>query len=112
MAGKKGSIMAYIHRNLTPVPTEVVEHIKEYLNKNLPQYELLKVVRKSDHPADSYLYMVSAKKRNDDEFAVWTCWNETTKSLNFGHYGLISEKVCEDIFKEFFHSISGPLVVD
>jgi hypothetical protein len=109
---KKGKVMALIRRNREPVPAEVVEHVREYLADNLPQYELLKVVRQSDHPDDNYLYMASAKKRNDDEYAVWTCWNETTLSLNFGHYGLVSEAVCEEVFNEFFHRISGALVID
>ena len=109
---KKGKVMALIRRNREQVPAEVVEHVKEYLAKNLPQYELLKVVRQSDHPDDHYLYMISAKKRNADEYAAWTCWNETTLSLNFGHYGLVSEAICEEIFNEFFHRISGPLVID
>ena len=104
--------MALIKRNNSPVPSEVVEHVREYLLENLPRYELLKVVRHSDHPDDDYLYMVSAKKKNDDEYAVWTSWNESVRSLNFGHYGLISESVCEEVFKEFFHRISGPLVID
>ena len=55
---KKGNIMNIRNLNLAPVPTEVVEHVKEYLIKRLPQYELIKVVRKSDHIDDDYLYMV------------------------------------------------------
>ena len=92
--------------NLAPVPTEVVEHVKEYLVKRLPQYELIEVVRKSDHIDDDYLYMVSAKHRENGTYAVWTCWNEDWKSLNFGHYCLASEDGCEEVFNEFFHSIS------
>ena len=91
--------------NLAPVPTEVIEHVKDYLAENLPQYELIKVVRKSDHIDDDYLYMVSAKHRNNDTYATWTCWNESCNSLNCGHYGLVSEDVCEEVFNEFFHSI-------
>lgn len=94
--------MAYIERKL--VPTEVVEHINEYFKKHLPGYELLQVVRKSSHPDDSYLYMVSASNKYNETYAVWTCWNESVKDLNFGHYGILKEEDCEEVFKEHFYS--------
>lgn len=85
--------------------TEVMEHIKIYFSKNLHYYEVLKVRRKSCHPDDSHLYMVSAVKK-DGTYAVWTCWNEATGSLNHGHYGLLSEQDCEKVFEEYYYS--GP----
>ena len=47
--------------------------------------------------------MVSAKK-DDGTYAVWTGWNETTKSLNYGHYDLTSEEDCEKVMNEFYYS--------
>ncbi len=83
--------------------TEVMEHIKIYFRKNLQEYKVLKVRRKSCHPDDSCLYMVSAVKK-DGTYAVWTCWNEITQSLNYGHYGLLSEQDCEKVFEEYYYS--------
>ena len=81
---------------------EVMEDVKAYFNEPLPKYTVLNVRRKSYHPDDSYLYMVSAKK-NDDTYAVWTCWNEETKSLNYGHYNLASEEDCRKLMDEFYY---------
>ncbi|MCI9546225.1 MAG: hypothetical protein HFH60_06015, partial [Lachnospiraceae bacterium] len=49
------------------------------------------------------LYMVSAKK-DDGTYAVWTCWNDSIKSLNSGHYDLPSEDFCEKLMDEFYYS--------
>lgn len=82
--------------NMT-VPLQVWEHVKEYLAKNLPQYQVQDVMRKSRHPDDHYLYIVIAKHKNysdikrqygGGEWVVWTCWNESTRSLNHGHYDI------------------------
>lgn len=82
---------------------EVIEDVKTYFKEHLPKYTVLRVRRKSYHPDDSYLYMVSAKK-DDGTYAVWTCWNEITKSLNYGHYNLTSEKDCKKLMDEFYYS--------
>lgn len=82
---------------------EVIEVVKAYFKEHLPKYDVLRVSRKSYHPDDSYLYMVSAKKDNGT-YAVWTCWNESTKNLNHGHYGLASEEDCEKLMNEFYYS--------
>ena len=82
---------------------EVLEQVKRYFKKHLPKNTVLKVRRKSYHPDDSYLYMVSAKK-DDGTYAVWTCWNESTKSLNYGHYNLTSEEDCKKLMDEFYYS--------
>lgn len=81
---------------------EVIEDIKTYFKEHLPKYDVLRVRRKSYHPDDSYLYMVSAKK-DDGTYAVWTCWNESTKSLNHGHYDLTSEEDCKRLMDEFYY---------
>ena len=85
------------------IALEVLEQVNLYFKENLPQYTVLQVKKKSFHPADSHLYMVSAKKK-DGTYAVWTCWNDSTRSLNYGHYGLKSESDCESIMADFYHS--------
>lgn len=82
-----------------------MEHIKTYFHKNLQEYTILQIRKKSYHPDDSHLYMVSARKK-DGSYAIWTCWNETTQSLNHGHYGLQGEQDCEKVFEEYYYS--GP----
>ena len=111
--------MTMIKRFYGPVPQEVKENVKKYLEReNLG--ELVDVMRHSDHPADSYLYHVIARRPNvnkyfhngDWNYSIWTCWNETTQSLNFGHYNLTSEEVAMEIHKEFFYRMSGQNVID
>lgn len=80
--------------------TKVTKHILDYFKEHLPQYTVLEVRRKSTHPDDYYLYMVSARKENGT-YAVWTAWNEDTQSLNHGHPDLASIEDCEKIFAEF-----------
>lgn len=79
----------------------VRENVELYFKKYLPEYTVLEIRRKSYHPDDDYLWMVSAKKA-DNSFAVWTSWNETTQSLNYGHYDLKSIEDCEKVFEEFY----------
>lgn len=81
---------------------KVREHVILYFKDHLPQYTVLEIRRKSYHPDDKHLWMVSAKK-SDGIYAVWTSWNESTQCLNFGHYDLASIEECEKIFKEFFY---------
>ena len=82
---------------------EVMEQVKLYFKENLPKYTVLKIRKKSCHPDDSHLYMVSAKK-DDGTYAVWTSWNQKLKSLNHGHYDLQNEKDCEKVMDEFYYS--------
>lgn len=79
----------------------VRKHVELYFKKYLREYTVLDIRKKSYHPADSYLWMVSARKE-DGTFAVWTAWNESIKSLNFGHYGLQSIEDCEKVFEEYY----------
>lgn len=83
------------------IEVSVFQHIKEFFRLQLPQYEVLEVRRKSVYPEDSYLFMVSAAKE-DDTYAVWTPWNESTQCLNHGHYDLQSYEDCEKVFAKFF----------
>lgn len=84
------------------IEVSVLNHIKEYFVLHLPKYTILEVRRKSVCEDDQYLYMVSAKKC-DGFYAVWTCWNESTKCLNFGHYDLKNAEECEKVFQEFYN---------
>ena len=79
---------------------EVREDIELYFKDHLPKYTVLEIRRKSNHPDDYYLWMVSAKK-SDGTYAVWSSWNQLTKSLNHGPYGLKSAEDCLRIFKEY-----------
>lgn len=81
---------------------KVRENVELYFKKHLPEYTVLEIRKKSYHPADSYLWMVSAKKE-DGTYAVWTAWNESTQSLNYGHYHLKSIEACEAVFEEFYY---------
>jgi len=81
---------------------EVKEHVELYFREYLSQYTILENRKKSYHPEDDYLYMISAKKK-DGTYAVWTNWNAITKSLNYGHYDLTSIEECEKIFEEFYY---------
>lgn len=89
------------------VPDNVIENVKKYFAEQLPNYEVSKVVRKSTHPDDWYLFMVIGRKKEDPysmgRYTCWTCWNETMQSLNFGHYGIDTEAKALEILSEFFN---------
>lgn len=85
--------------------SEVREHVEFYFKENLPQYTVLEIRRKSSHPDDSYLFMVSAKK-DDGTYAVWSSWNESTQSLNHGHYNIKSLEDCEKVIREYVDDTS------
>lgn len=80
--------------------SEIRKNVELYFKEHLPKYTVLEVRRKSTHPDDNYLYMVSARKENGI-YSVWTSWNEDTQSLNHGHTDLASIEDCEKIFAEF-----------
>lgn len=81
---------------------QVRKNVEEYFKKYLPGYTVLEIRKKSVFPEDNYLFMVSAINE-DGSFAVWTCWNETSQSLNYGHYNLHSIEDCEKVFQEFYN---------
>ena len=97
---------------LYDVSNSVVENVKKYLTEMLPEYNLVRVVRKSSHPLDSQLYMVVArrnireeyKRLGAGEFAVWTCWNESTQCLNYGHYDIKTETEAMELVREYFYN--------
>lgn len=82
---------------------QVRKNMEEYFKKHLPQYEVLEIRKKSVYPEDNYLFMVSAINE-DGSFAVWTCWNEKSQSLNYGHYNLSCIEDCEKVFQEFYNN--------
>lgn len=84
------------------IPQKVIENIHRYFLEKLPNYEVVKVRKKSCYEEDSFLFMVTAKK-NTGSYAVWTSWNEQTQSLNHGHYDLTDLETCERIMNEFFN---------
>ena len=113
-----------IKRNISPVPQEVKEHVKQYLSKEVENGndlgELIDVMRASEHPEDHYLYHVITRKPNTRKlfhngewnYSCFTCWNETTQSLNFGHYHLESEEEARESLAKHLHKISGTNVID
>lgn len=92
------------------VSDEVKDNVENYFDKRLQNYIICEVYHKSNHDADDYLYMVKAKKDTDldDDYTVWTSWNETTQCLNNGHYGLTEEQANE-VLKESFFDCTGLL---
>lgn len=90
------------------VPKEVIDSVKEYLDTNFkntanhPQYELAYIGRSSDHPDDKNLYQVIAKKW-PNTFDCWTCWNQSTKSLNHGHYGFDNYLDAKSVLNDYFY---------
>lgn len=67
------------------VPESVRNNVKKYFDDELKYYEVVAV---GQTLGKAYTYIVLAKKSNSDYFTVWTCWNESTQSLNHGHYDL------------------------
>ena len=88
-------------------PREVVVHVVNYFDteSSLQNYVPVLITRASEHPDDAYLYHVIAK-RNDGKYACWTSWNESTQSLNFGHYDLESEDEALAILDEHYHRLT------
>lgn len=108
----RGSMTMKVKRDeITPlldkydVPVEVMQDVIQYLETNLPQYTMLDIQRASEHPDDHYLYEVSAR-HNDGSYACWTCWNQSTKSLNYGHYNLVSSHACLEIMDDKYNRLS------
>lgn len=76
----------------------ISKEIETYFQKHLSGYEPLSMCPTNT----SYIYRVMAKRKHNPypgmmgDYAVWTCWNTTTNSLNCGHYDL-SEKTAREI---------------
>lgn len=83
---------------LKSAPKHVISNVLDYFKRELPKYTVISVIRKHSETApdnDNNLYFVVAKGHNPfskGQFSCWTCWNDSTRSLNSGHYWLtISE---------------------
>lgn len=79
------------------IPMSVWNNVQKYFKEHLnDRYDLQDVIRYKN-PMDSYLYMVIAKHKNysaiktsmgGGPWVVWNTWNESTQSLNGGHYDI------------------------
>lgn len=91
------------------VPMSVWNNVRKYFKAYLnDRYDLQDVIRYKD-PMDSYLYMVIAKHKNypaikasigGGPWVVWTAWNESTQSLNGGHYDIKTYEAALSICEE------------
>lgn len=88
-----------------PISDEVIGSIESYFATMLPNMKICHIYRKSNHPDDQYLYMVTAAK-DDGTYACWSSWNAVTESLNHGHYNLESEQAGITILNGLFNDIS------
>lgn len=97
------AVIDAIEQRIANDMSEVLEQVERYFAENLPRYKVLKIRQQSYHPDDDYLYMVAAKK-DDGTYAVWTSWNQQTRSLNCGHYDIQTEADCEKVMDEYYYS--------
>ena len=80
--------------------SNVLERIIDYFDTNDLRYEPISVRPCSSNEKDNYLYCVLAKYIGDadfkkDTYAVWTCFNTSTNSMNYGHYDMSYEEACK-----------------
>lgn len=75
------------------IPRVVCEHIEDYFKNYLPYFKVHEVM-KYKHPDDNYLYKVIAYNEETHMWAWWSCWNESTQSLNWGHYNFLDYDDC------------------
>ena len=88
----------------------------EFEDRTVAVNRVVKTVKGGRHMRFAALVVIGDGKGNviakiGVTFSCWTCWNETTQSMNFGHYGLTYEE-CDSVLKEHFHRISGENVID
>ena len=96
--------MEYLDRY--DVPEEVKEAVNDYFNNKengVFGYKVMEISRHSDHPDDHYLYHVIGHKDSEawgSVYATWTSWNQSTRSLNNGHYNLKTLEAAINISNE------------
>lgn len=83
------------------IPQYALERIRAEVNRI--GYDSVFVMRKSLHPDDWYLYVVVAKKKDKEEYAFWSAYNDTFYTLNNGHYGYTDFDKCFNDALEFVH---------
>lgn len=83
------------------IPQDALKRIRAEVNRI--GYDSVFVLRKSLHPDDWYLYVVVAKKKDREEYAFWSAYNDCFYTLNHGHYGYTNFDKCFDDALEFVH---------
>lgn len=75
------------------VPESVRKNVNKYFAEGhgLNNYEPIAVGQYRGKYESEYIYVVLGRQIIGDRFAVWTCWNETTQSLNHGHYDMTEQ---------------------
>ena len=78
-------------------PSKVYKNVRFYFSDGhgVENYNLVSVRQKL---TETYLYRVMAQHKITGKYAVWTSWNETTQSLNFGHYNLSLENATDILY--------------
>lgn len=92
------------------VSDEVIYNVYNYLANSKPALEVYSIARASNVPDDNYLYSVICRDKTDGEFVCWTSWNESTKSLNHGHYNCGDFKNCHKIISDNFNDMTDDIV--
>ena len=87
------------------VPSNVVDNVKKYFEVYLPQYTVERVMKKSNLKYD-WIYIVIGRKKEDmlnmGRYTVWTSWNDITKDLEHGHYGVDTEEEAIKLANEYY----------
>lgn len=76
---------------------KVYKNVRSYFSTGhgVENYNLVSVRQKLN---EDFIYRVLAQHKITGKYAAWTCWNETTQSLNFGHYNLDLEKAMDILY--------------
>lgn len=87
--------------DFTLAPIDVMNDVNDYVIHNLPNYTLMFAVNKSNTKDDEHLFMAVCRSKSDGTYAVWTCYNASTMSMNHGHYCITDLKMVYEILKEY-----------
>ena len=90
----------------------VKAHIKKEIDRQFPSYELVNAWRKNNIADDNYLFSVLAHDRKSNKYTVWTAWNESSQSLNHGHYMLTEQEAREVLCDNVSSNWTLPTVPD
>ena len=76
------------------VPEQVRKNVDKYFaeSNGLINYEPIAVGQYRGQYEAEYIYIVLARQIRGGKWAVWTSWNESTQSLNFGHYDMTEQQ--------------------
>ena len=77
--------------------SKVYKNVRSYFSARhgVENYNLVSVRQKL---TETYIYRVMAQHKTTGKYAVWTCWNENTQSLNFGHYNFNLEDALDILY--------------